>query len=105
MEDDGDKEKQEEPKQEIPEQSIPPKPETPPPPPTDFRIAEIWIKSGQIFLEGVESFWSDRCRALGVLEFCKDIVKTAQMPKKPDIVVPDNGRMLRYARNLFKRRR
>ncbi len=74
-------------------------------PPTDFKIAEIWIRSEQIMLDAAESFWSDRCRALGVLEFCKDIVKTAQAPKKPNIIIPGNGKMLNFARNLFKRRR
>lgn len=81
------------------------KPETPPAPVTDFKIAEIWIRSGQIMLDASESFWSDRCRALGVLEFCKEIVKTAQAPKKPNIIVPGNGKMLNFARNLFKRRK
>ena len=81
------------------------KPEIPPPPITDFKIAEIWIRSGQIMLDASESFWSDRCRAIGVLEFCKEIVKTAKTPEKPKIIVPGNGKMLNYARNLFKRRR
>ena len=81
----------------------------PPPPPTDFKIAEIWIRSGQIMLDASESFWQDRCRALGVLEFCKDIIKTAQPPKKPNIIVPGNGslghKIMNFARSLFKRRR
>lgn len=75
------------------------------PPPTDFKIAEIWIRSGQIMLDASESFWADRCRALGVLEFCKEIIKTAKMPKKPNIIIPGNGKMLNFARNLFKRRK
>ena len=82
------------------------KKETPPsPPPTDFKICEIWIRSGQIMLDASEAFWQDRCRALGVLEFCEDIIKTAQAPKKPNIIVPGNGKMLNFARNLFKRRK
>ena len=84
------------------------KPETPPAPPTDFKIAEIWIRSGQIMLDASESFWSDRCRAIGVLEFCKEIVKTAQAPKKPNIIIPGNGKMLNFARNIkntFMRRK
>lgn len=57
-------------------------------PPTDFKVAEIWIKNGQVFLEGTQEFWSDRARALGVLEFCKDIIKTAKVPseEKPKII-------------------
>lgn len=74
-------------------------------PPTDFKIAEVWIRSGQIMLDASESFWSDRCRAIGVLEFCKEIVKTAKAPEKPKIIIPGNGKMLNFARNLFKRRK
>ena len=70
----------------------------PPEPPTDFKVAEIWIRSGQIMLDASESFWTDRCRALGVLEFCKDIVKTAQAPKPK--VIPVIGDFLRGLRNL-----
>ena len=81
------------------------KPETPLAPITDFKVAEIWIRSGQIMLDASESFWSDRCRALGVLEFCKDIVKTAQPPKKPNIIIPGNSKMLNFVRGLGKRRK
>ena len=77
----------------------------PEPPPTDFKVAEIWIRSGKVMLDASEAFWADRCRALGLLELCKDIVKTAQAPKKPNIIIPGNGKMLNFARNLFKRRR
>jgi len=72
-------------------------------PPTDFKIAEIWIRSGQIMLDASETFWQDRCRALGVLEFCKEIVKTAQPPKNK--IIHANGGMLNFARNIFKRRK
>jgi len=74
-------------------------------PVTDFKVAEIWIRSGQIMLDASESFWSDRCRALGVLEFCKEIVKTAQAPKKQNVIIPGNGKMMRFARNIFNRRK
>ncbi len=74
------------------------KPEIPPPPITDFKIAEIWIRSGQIMLDASESFWSDRCRAIGVLEFCKEIVKTAQAPKNK--IIPAKGSFLNGIRNL-----
>lgn len=78
----------------------------PEPPQTDFKIAEIWIRSGQIMLDAAESFWSDRCRALGVLEFCKEIVKTAQAPKPPqNKIIPAKGSFLNGLRNLKLGRR
>lgn len=73
----------------------------PEPPITDFKVAEIWIRSGQIMLDAAESFWSDRCRALGVLEFCKEIVKTAQAPKPPvNKIIQAKGNFLSGIRNL-----
>ena len=79
-------------------------PPEPPQPPTEFKVAEIWIKNGQIFLEGTTEFWSDRVRAVGLLEFCKDIVKTAKGPEenKPNIVVPQKGSPLNFLRNRLK---
>jgi len=83
-----------------------PKKETPLPPPTDFKVAEIWIRSGQIMLDASESFWTDRCRALGVLDFCKDIVKTAQFPKKSNNnIIPVKGSFLNGIRNLWNNKR
>lgn len=71
----------------------------------NFKVAEIWVKSGQVFLEATEQFWQDKCRALGLLELCKEIVKTAK-PPKPKIITPGgNNRMLNYARNLFRKKR
>ncbi len=63
-------------------------------PPTDFKIAEIWLRNGQIMLDASEAFWSDRVRAVGVMDLCKDIVKNAQVApekkeKKSKIVLPD----------------
>lgn len=82
---------------------IKPEPEKPI---TDFKIAEIWIRSGKIMLDAAENFWADRCRALGVLDFCKDIVKTAQAPKKPESkIISATGGMMNFARNIFKRRK
>lgn len=73
---------------------------------TDFKVAEIWIKSGQVFLEATENFWMDRCRALGLLEFCKDIVKTAKTPEKPKSNIIQVGKsFLNGIRNLPTRRR
>ena len=70
---------------------------------TDFKIAEIWIRNGQIMLDASENFWADRCRALGVLELCKDIVKTAQMPKQENKIIPVTGNFLNGVRNIFKK--
>ena len=74
------------------------------PPVTDFKIAEIWIKSGQLYLEAAESFWSDKCRAVGVLEICKDIVKNTNLPSKQKII-PVKGSMMNYAKSIFGKRR
>ena len=74
-------------------------------PPTDFKIAEIWIRDGNIMLDACESFWTDRCRAIGVLEFCKEIVKTAKAPEKPKIIIPGNGKFMNYIRGLGRKRR
>lgn len=57
----------------------------------DFKVAEIWVKSGQIFIEAPESFWNDRCRALGVVEFCKDIIKTAVVKKEESPIIKPSG--------------
>lgn len=73
-------------------------------PPTDFKVAEIWIRSGNVMLDATEAFWQDRCRALGLLELCKDIVKTAKAPEKPKIIIPGNGglrhKIINFARNF-----
>jgi hypothetical protein len=69
---------------------------------TDFKIAEIWIRSGQIMLDASPNFWQDRCRALGVLELCKEIVKTAKMPEEPKSrIIPAKGNFLNGVRNIF----
>lgn len=45
------------------------------PPPKDFKIAEIWIKNDTVALDAVPNFWMDKLRAIGILEYCKEIVK------------------------------
>lgn len=73
---------------------------------TDFKIAEIWIRSGQIMLDAAPSFWQDRCRALGVLLLCQDIVKTAKMPEEPKSkIIPVKGGFLNGIRNLINGRK
>ena len=68
------------------------KEETKPSVPNEFKICEIWIRSGQVMLDASENFWKEKVRALGVLELCKDIVKTAQPPKAPKIIKPSGFR-------------
>ncbi len=82
-------------------EQLPPEPEQPP---KDFKVAEIWIKDGRVCLDASMEFWSDRVRAVGLLDFCKDIVKTAKAPeeKKPDIVIPQKGSPLNFIRNRLK---
>ena len=41
--------------------------------PKDYKIAEIWVKEGMLMLDASPDFWTDKLRALGVLEMCKDI--------------------------------
>ena len=67
-------------------------------------MAEIWIKSGQVFLEGTQEFWQDRVRALGLMVLCQDIIKTAKMPeqKKDDIIIPRGMGALNFLRNRLK---
>jgi len=74
-------------------------------PPTDFKVAEIWIRSGQIMIDASETFWADRCRALGVLMFCQDIVKTAQIEKPKPKIIPVKGSFLNGVRNIFGRKK
>jgi hypothetical protein len=73
------------------------------PQPTDFKIAEIWLRQGRVFIDAHEEFWKDKCRALGLLEYCKDIVKEAR-PSEPKII-PARGGMVNFARNIFGRKR
>lgn len=54
--------------------------------PKDFKIAEIWIKDDQIALDAVPNFWSDKLRALGIFDYCKDIVKDYNPQPKISLV-------------------
>ena len=75
-------------------------------PPTDFKLAEIWIRSGQVYIEAVESFWKDRLMALGVIEVCKDIIKNASFPakEKSQIIQARHG-IMNFVRNGFRRKK
>ena len=58
----------------------------------DFKIAEIWIKEGQLMVDASPEFWMDKLRALGVLEMCKDIVKDFKK-ETPKIIMGNKGMM------------
>ncbi len=73
-------------------------------PPVDFKIMEVWIKNGNIWIEASQTFWSDKCRALGVLEWCKDIVKEARVEPEKKIITPGNGGFRNFV-NRMKRKR
>jgi len=70
--------------------------------PKDFKIAEIWVKEGQLILDASPEFWIDKLRALGVLEMCKDIVKQFK-GEQPKVSVVDKGLMKKFVNNLKKR--
>ena len=44
-------------------------------PPKDYKIAEIWIKSGTVALDASPGFWMDKLRAIGILHYCRKIVE------------------------------
>ncbi len=73
---------------------------------TDFKIAEIWIRSGQIDLLASPDFWENSIMSLGIMEICKDKVKTHQVSTKPENkIIPASGSMMNFARNIFKRKK
>jgi hypothetical protein len=71
--------------------------------PKDFKIAEIWIKSDQIALDAVPNFWMDKLRAIGILEYCKEIVKDYN-PKDNTLVKPVDKQGFKKFINRIKRR-
>lgn len=79
----------------VPEQSAPP---------SDFKLCEIWIRDGQLQVDGSDAFWEDKVRALGTFEYCKDIIKYREPPKTEESkIVPVKGEMMNFVRNRFKR--
>jgi hypothetical protein len=78
------------------------KKEAPKQPPKDYKIAEIWIKSGTVALDASPNFWLDKLRALGILDYCKDIVKDFN-PQDKKRIMPAQG--LGGFRNIFKKKR
>lgn len=69
--------------------------------PTEFKIAEIWIRKGIIHLDAAESFWQDKIRALGLMEYIKDIIKQYQPPKEDKKIIRGNG-IMDFVRHGFK---
>lgn len=81
------------------------KPETPS---TDFKIAEIWIRNGQLMLDASGEFWRDKFRARGVIAYLDDIVRDAKVPNDKPRIIPAKGDFLNGIRNLgnkFRRRK
>jgi len=76
----------------------------PPEPVTDFKICEIWIKSGQLFLEAPQEFWRDKIRAVGILDYCKDLIKEAKVDFDKPRILPAKGSFLNGVRNLVRRK-
>ena len=82
------------------EESVVPNP-TPQPIPTEFKLAEIWLRNGKLMLDASEEFWCDKVRALGVMEYCKDIIKQ-YVPQKPKIIQPKGG-VMNFVRNRMRK--
>lgn len=72
----------------------------------DFKICEVWIRSGQLVFEATPEFWRDKFRARGIIAYLDDIVKDAKVPEENKIIVPGNGKIkgiMNFARN-FRRK-
>lgn len=77
---------------------------TKPEQPKDFKVAEIWIKDGTVALDASPNFWLDKLRAIGVLEYCKEIVKDYNPADKKRIIRPPASGLSGF-RNIFKKKR
>jgi hypothetical protein len=75
------------------------------PPSTDFKIAEIWIRNGQLMLDATPEFWRDKFRARGVIAYLDDIVKDAKVPQDKPRITPVKGSFLNGIRNFMGRKR
>ena len=74
------------------------------PPIVDFKIAEIWLRSGKIHIDAQEEFWKDKCRALGLLDYCKDIVKEARTPEQNKIITPAHSGFRNFVNRLKRKK-
>jgi len=72
----------------------------------NFKIGEIWIKEGTVALDCIPAFWMDKLRAVGIIEYCKQIVIDYNPADKNRIVKPGNNHgIMSYARRMFRKRR
>jgi hypothetical protein len=70
----------------------------------DVKIAEIWIKDGKVMLDACPEFYHNKLMAVGVLEYCKDIVKNTNYEEdKPKIQVASGVNCLRNFLNKKKK--
>src|SRR3990167_795557 len=67
---------------------IKPEQKLPTQPPTDFKVAEIWIRNGRCMIDAPPEFWQDKCRALGLLGYCE---------RSKNAIAEDNARARQYA--------
>lgn len=75
-------------------------------PPTDFKIAEVWLRNGILHLDASENFWADKVRAIGMLEVLKDIVKQYQPPKEEKSkIIPSSHGVMDFMRGGFRRKK
>lgn len=74
-------------------------------PPTDFKIGEIWIRSGQLMLDATPEFWRDKFRARGVIAYLDDIVRDAKLPQDKPRIIPAKGSFFNGVRNFLGRKK
>lgn len=74
-------------------------------PPTDFKVAEIWIRGDQLCLDACAAFWNDRKQSIKTLMACIGILLDAEgkvKEDKPKIIIPNTGSPLNFLRNRLK---
>ena len=75
-------------------------------PPKDYKVAEIWIKDGTVQLDASPAFWNDKLRALGILDYCKEIVKEFKVPEQKNRIIQAGTQMYRnFLKNGFRKHR
>ena len=73
-------------------------------PPTEFKLCEVWIRNGQLQLDGAKIFMEDKVRALGTFEYCKDIIKQHVEKEEKSPIITPKGSMMDFARKKFSRK-
>ena len=58
-------------------------------PQKDFKVAEVWVRDGSIMLDASPEFYADKLRAMGVFEYCKDIIRNFNKPQ--DKIIKPSG--------------